>query len=74
MKGVNIVSMTQIKEKAVEMLQELPDDKVIYVIEILKGLKGLYGENKIQADDLTESQLALETLKKYRGRVFADGT
>lgn len=64
--------MTQIKEKAVEMLQELPDDKVVYVIDILKGLMGLYGDAKVDTNDLTEPQMALERLKKYRGRVSAN--
>jgi hypothetical protein len=64
--------MTQIKEKAFEMLQELPDDKVIYVIEILKGLIGLYGDAKIDTKDLAEPQMALERLKKYRGRMSAN--
>ncbi len=64
--------MTQIKERAFEMIQELPDDKVVYIVEILKGLIGLYGDNKIEIKDLSEQQKALEGLKKYRGRVSAD--
>ncbi|MCL1807503.1 MAG: hypothetical protein FWG31_07360 [Oscillospiraceae bacterium] len=38
--------MTKIKEHAVELLQEIPDDKVIHVIELLKGLRGLYKQHE----------------------------
>ena len=34
--------MTRIKEQAVEILQDIPDDKIAPVIEILKGLRALY--------------------------------
>lgn len=64
--------MTKIKKRAVEMLEELPDDKVVYVIEILKGLKGLYGDTVTKTDEPTESQMAFEGLKKYKGRVPVD--
>ena len=38
--------MTRIKEHAVEILQDIPDDKVIHVIELLKGLRGLYKQSE----------------------------
>ena len=38
--------MTKLKEQAVEILNELPDDKVITVIEILKGLRALYSQSE----------------------------
>ena len=35
--------MTMIKEYAIEILKDIPDDKVAPVIEILKGLRVLCG-------------------------------
>ena len=36
--------MTNIKTQAIELLQELPDDKVLLVIEILKSLRSLFSQ------------------------------
>jgi len=33
--------MTKVKEQAIGLLQGMPDDKIIYVLDILRGLKGL---------------------------------
>jgi hypothetical protein len=38
--------MTKLKEQAVEILQDIPDEKVVTVIEILKGLRVLYSQNE----------------------------
>ena len=38
--------MTSIKARAVEILQDIPDDKIFPVIEILKGLQILYAQDK----------------------------
>ena len=40
MEGVNR-RMTQIKEKAVEMIQRMPDDNMFYVINILENLEAM---------------------------------
>ena len=34
--------MTSIKTQAIEILQEIPDEKIFPIIEILKGLRLLY--------------------------------
>ena len=34
--------MTRMREQAVEILQDIPDDKIAYAIEMLKGLRLLY--------------------------------
>ena len=33
--------MTKVKEQAIGLLQGIPDNKVIYILDILRGLKGL---------------------------------
>ncbi|MDO5418328.1 MAG: dihydrodipicolinate reductase [Lachnospiraceae bacterium] len=54
--------MTLAKERAVEMIKNLPDDKVKFVINILEGLDGLYGNQ----EKVTASQRAYQNLQQYR--------
>ena len=60
--------MTVIKEQAIEMIKKLPDDKVIYVVNILEGLEGLYSGNEEQA----LSKLAYQALQHLRRRGTED--
>lgn len=62
--------MTVIKEQAIEMIKKLPDDKVIYVVNILEGLEGLYSSNEEQA--LSKSQMAYQALQHLRRRGTED--
>ena len=59
--------MTPVKEQAVAMIRTMPDDKVVYVIDILNGITGLSAG--ITNDD---SLKALKDLQKYRGRMPHD--
>ncbi len=36
--------MTQIKETAIELINRLPDDKIVYIINILKDLERLFAQ------------------------------
>ena len=57
--------MTKIKEQAIEILLDIPDDKVFYLIEILKGLRALYTQNKKRTiHDITPSDI-LGICKQY---------
>lgn len=61
--------MTELREKALKMVKEIPEDKVVYVIDILEGIKGLYSEQsekKLQLDDKKKTK---DALQKYRGRI-----
>lgn len=55
--------MTQIKERAFNIIQKLPDDKMIFVVSILEGLEGLCIS---QEDEKSVSQRAYQDLQKYR--------
>lgn len=59
--------MTIIKEKAVEMLKTLPDEKVVYLIKIMEGLEGL-GETS----QVSQKREALKNIQKFRGRLPED--
>ena len=52
--------MTQIKKEAMELLEHMPDEKVIYILQILHGLNGLDFKN---VDDSTQKRKAYEELK-----------
>lgn len=59
--------MTQVKEKAVQMLKSLPDEKVIYLVKIMEGLEGLGGDS-----DVDRKREALASIQNLRGRVPDD--
>lgn len=55
--------MTQIREKTLKMLEKLPDEKIIYVYNILQNIEALSQSEKIQ--DLPSRDDAFTTLMKY---------
>ena len=36
--------MTQIKEKAIKMIQRMPEDNMLYVINILENMEAMYAD------------------------------
>ena len=55
--------MTQIREKTLKMLEKLPDDKLVYVFNILQNIEAFSQSDKIQNLPLREDAFA--TLMKY---------
>lgn len=37
--------MTAMKKKAVDIISNMPEDKVYYVLQLLEGIEGLTGKN-----------------------------
>lgn len=37
--------MTVMKEKAVDIISRMPEDKIYYVLQLLEGIEGLIGKN-----------------------------
>lgn len=35
--------MTAIRKEAIEMLERMPEEKLIYIIQIMQGINGLFG-------------------------------
>lgn len=62
--------MTEIREKTLKMLEELPDDKMIYVFNILKNIEALSAKEDIS--DIEERRDAFKTLMQYSGTLPAD--
>lgn len=61
--------MTQLKERAVEMIQRMPEEKMFYVINILQNLEGMATDINT---DKEQAIAAFEDIMRYRGRLLAD--
>ena len=57
--------MTKVKEQAVEILLELPDNKVVTVIEILKSLRALYNQSEKKAEKTETTANVMGIFNKY---------
>lgn len=58
--------MTRLRQDAIELLEQMPEDKLIFMIQIMKGVRGLYKDENQEAKDL-----AFESLEKLRKK-FSD--
>lgn len=54
--------MTQIRQEAVRLLEQIPEDKVIFIIQIMQGMKGLYTDADMRQSD--DAFLQLEKMRK----------
>jgi hypothetical protein len=61
--------MTSAKETAIRLIQEIPDDKVIYLIDIINGINGLHAGPKTSS---SSKQDAYQRLQQIRGQIPAD--
>lgn len=61
--------MTQIKERAVEMIQRMPDDNMLYVINILQNLEAMTADKYA---DREQAMASFQDILKYAGRLPAD--
>jgi len=57
--------VTRIKEQVVEMLRDIPEDKAIYILEVLKGFKALYAEDNKNSALNEINPTAMGIFKKY---------
>ena len=55
--------MTSLRKEAVELLEKMPEDKLPFIIQIMQGVEGLYG------DDEDERESAFERLEQMRRKV-----
>ncbi len=53
--------MTAIRKEAIEMLEKMPEDRVVYIWQILQGINGLYNN-----DDKRERKEAFDRLEQLR--------
>lgn len=56
--------MTKIRQDAIKLLEQIPEDKLIFIIQIMQGMNGLYKE-----DDMKEREKALRSLERLRRKM-----
>ena len=49
--------MTRLRQDAIELLEQMPEDKLIFMIQIMKGVRGLYKDENQEAKDLAFESL-----------------
>ena len=60
--------MKAIRREAIELLEKVPEDKLIYIIQIIQGVNGLYTDS---TSERKEAFARLEQLRK-KGTVTDD--
>lgn len=61
--------MTQMKERAVELIERIPDEKMFYVINILQNLEEMSSNRPA---DKKQAMEALQNVLKFSGRLPED--
>ena len=56
--------MTTLRKNAMDLLEQMPEDKLYFIVQIMHGVKGLYGTEKQAAKDQ-----AFEMLEGIRKKV-----
>ena len=64
--------MTQLREQAIEMIKEIPEEEIIYVVNILRNVKDLTQQTQRRGNVPSEKNNLLKSLEKYRGRLPED--
>jgi histidine ammonia-lyase len=59
-----VFEMTQIRQDAIKLLEQIPEDKIIFIIQIMQGLKGLDTD-----EDMRQREEAFLHLEKMRKKV-----
>ncbi len=58
--------MTVMKERAMNMIRRMPEEKLYYVVQLLESVEGL-SENIVEGFE-TPEQMALKDLRRFRKR------
>ena len=58
--------MTQIKEKAVDLIRQMPEDHMFYVIDMLQNLKISIADKE---NEKKQAMVAFQNLQKFKGRL-----
>lgn len=64
-KKEGVIIMTQMKERAVELIERMPDDNMFYVINILQNIEEM-SSNRMT--DKKQAMEALQNILKESGR------
>ena len=58
--------MTVMKQRAIDMINRMPEEKLYYIVQLLEGVEGL-SENRADGFETSE-QRALKDLQRFRKR------
>lgn len=61
--------MTQVKEKAVALIESLPDKDVLFIIKTIEELSAAVYQEE---NELTRKRKARDNLQQFRGRLKPD--
>jgi hypothetical protein len=71
--------MTQVKQRAFEMLKNISDEKAVYVIKFIRAIDDdvgaeneIAGQNDNHSERLAERQAAFDGFMQYAGRLPSD--
>lgn len=56
--------MTALRKDAMDLLEQMPEEKLYFIVQIMQGVSGLYG-----ADTQSVKNKAFETLESLRRKV-----
>ena len=57
--------MTAIRQKAIQMLEKVPEDKLSFVIQIMQGVNGLLGTSDIGEKEVIDlNQFVMEATER----------
>lgn len=56
--------MTKLRKDAMALLEQMPEDQLIFIVQIMQGVKGIYAEES----SCCERAAAFERLEKMRKR------
>ena len=56
--------MTKIRQDAIKLLEQIPEEKLIFVVQIMQGMKGLY-----EAEDRKLREEAFQRLENMKRKV-----
>ena len=62
--------MTVMKQRAIDMISRMPEEKLYYVVQLLEGVEGMF-ENRTDGPE-TPEQKALKDLQRFRKRSDAE--
>jgi len=64
--------MTALRQEAIELIQNIPETKIVYIVGILKNLSGLCNEEKVKKQKSRQQSPAYERLLRYKGTMKID--
>lgn len=65
-KKEGVIIMTHMKERAVELIERMPDDNMFYVINILQNIEEMSSN---RTTDKKQEMEALQNILKFSGRL-----